>query len=354
MRKLFMLFISVLALYTYGYSNDDDVQKDIKSIEILGLTDDTLRINKDDTYQVNLKIDPSNGLVKYVSNNQKVFKVSDSGLITAVDGGIGWLIIVGANGESWTKTLCTVDVTAYVDSITINGSENYMIADGDKRNLSSAFVAYPITAKNKIFAYKSSNPAIATVDKDGIVIPISRGIVEITATSTDGSNIQSKPITIYSKYERKALSKSGWTVTASSYQSSYYGPNKIIDGVNSTIWHCKWSGAGTPPPYWLLIDMKEEKEFDQITLYRYSAYQDTRNVEFYTSSALTDDLGQDDPSFKKIGNINFGDLSNSTTNMTIQYFPEAKIKTRYLKLYLPDTNRERNNSLAELYLYNVE
>lgn len=47
----------------------------------------------------------------------------------------------------------------------------------------------PDNATNKIVAWKSSNTSVATVDKDGIVVLTGAGSCEITASTTDGSNL---------------------------------------------------------------------------------------------------------------------------------------------------------------------
>ena len=46
----------------------------------------------------------------------------------------------------------------------------------------------PNDAVNKIIAWSSDNPAVATVDANGVVTAVSNGTVKITATATDGSD----------------------------------------------------------------------------------------------------------------------------------------------------------------------
>lgn len=48
----------------------------------------------------------------------------------------------------------------------------------------------PANATTKAVAWTSSNPKVATVDKNGNIKAISKGTVKITATSTDGSNVK--------------------------------------------------------------------------------------------------------------------------------------------------------------------
>lgn len=350
-----LLSLAVAAIFMFSCSDDEDKEQNVEKIEIADAIGDTIRLFKNDQFKVTVNTYPGDQPFKCISSNTNVFKVDDNGNITALNGGIASLIVVAPNGDGWTKKTCVIDIAAFVEEI--NLSVNTLIISSIQ-NVASNFVALPESAANKKLAYTSSNPDIASVDENGLVSCLEKGIVEITATSTDGdgihsNNVTSEPIKVYSKYSRRALPKTGWSVTAINYQNSTYAPGKIIDGSNYRFWHCTWSPP-TNPPYWLLIDMKAVREFDEILLYRYSSYNDTRTVEYYTSPILTDNLPQDDPSFVKIGAIDFGDVSRATTNKTIKFFPEIKHKSRYLRLFLPNTNRSGNNSIAEITLYNIE
>lgn len=343
------------AIFAFSCSDDEDKERRVEQIEITSAINDTIRLFRYDQFNLDVKTYPDQSSFKCISTNTNVFKVDDNGNITAVDGGVASLVVVAANGEGWTKKTYVVDVTSFVEEISLS-SDNLIISAS--HNVAAYFVVSPESAANKKITYSSSDPSIAAIDEKGMVTSLRKGIVEITATSTDGdgthsNNVSSKPMKIYSKYSRTALPKTGWTVTAINYQDESYAPDNIIDGSTYSFWHCTWSPP-TNPPYWLLIDMKVEREFDEILLYRCFFSNDTRTVEYYTSPVLTDNLPQDDPSFVKIGTIDFGDASRWTTNKTIKFFPEIKHKSRYLKLFLPDTNLSGNNSIAEITLYNVE
>ena len=54
------------------------------------------------------------------------------------------------------------------------------------------------------------------------------------------------------------LNRSGWVVTADSQEvtSENAAAIRVIDGVNSTYWHSKWSGSPVPPhPHELIVDL---------------------------------------------------------------------------------------------------
>lgn len=351
MKKLLILFLFSLILFVPACSDDDDTG-DVKSIEIEGLAGDTLRLMRYDNYQINLRIDPPKGTVKYVSNNQNVFKVNEDGLITAVDGGVGQLIVIGANGDSWTKALCIIEVTALVDSIYTNLDYKYnFVSEGSTLNVSSFFVGYPATAANRTLRYETEDKSIATVDENGVVTPVNKGITKVWAVSTDGDNIQSEPVFIYSKYSRKSLDKTGWVATASSQYHTSYSAKNIVDNNASSFW---MSAYQVNPPHWVLIDMKEPKTFDRITVNRMqSGY--TKTVQFFGSNITTDGLAHDDASFTQIGEISYPG-SGTPHNLSVEYFPEKTQTTRYIKMYFPDTHAGASGwvGISELYLYILE
>lgn len=353
MKSLYkiILALTAIALIAVSCSDDDDKAVNVDSVKILQTDQDTIYLDKGDVYKVQIETSPPNQAVRYYTSDANVFTVSIDGTITALEGGSASLLIAAPNRGSWINTKCVINVTAYVESIEINaGKEVIILPEGQALNASTLFTAYPENASDRSMKYRSSDPSILTIDEDGVITTISKGKVQITAVPADGKHdVVSDPVTIYSQYANTLVSKSGWTATASSYYSSYR-PSNIFDGSNSTGWSTSWSGGGTFPPYWLLIDMQSEREFDQVILYQMS-WLEAKTVELQISSVITDGLEQDDPSFETIGTFDF---SGGIRNKTLMYFPDVKHKTRYIKLYMPDNNNTNSNSLAEIYLYNVE
>ncbi|MCD7901733.1 MAG: Ig-like domain-containing protein [Bacteroides sp.] len=347
-----LLFITIPLFLLVGCSDDDDPVQDVQSIKIPGI-EDVIQLDKDDTFQVTVETAPPGQTVKFYSSNTNIFSVSNDGLITGNGAGIASLLVVGPQGNSWINAKYTVEVFEYVSSITTNG-EYVIVPEDATYNVSSHFTAYPIEANNRNLIYKSSNPSIATVDENGIVTPVSKGVVEITTSPADGKfDITSDPIKIYANYAVNELSKSGWTVSASD-QYPYYPASRIIDGSLSTFWHNNW-GTSSPPPYVFLIDMKEMKEFNKAQVWRRSGYSDTRTVEIYISEKSEDGVTMEDESFTKIDAFEFEDLSASIRTLPLEWWLQDKSYTsRYIKLILPDTNRAGNNSLCEITFYNIK
>ncbi|MFL0555021.1 S-layer homology domain-containing protein [Paenibacillus barengoltzii] len=87
-----------------------------------------------------------------------------------------------------TEDKATVISGTPVDNVTIQ-TGNPRVQAGNKVTLIAEVL--PIDAKNRTLAWTSSNPAIATVDNNGMVTGLSAGTVDITATTLDGTDLKS-------------------------------------------------------------------------------------------------------------------------------------------------------------------
>ncbi|NDV68842.1 discoidin domain-containing protein [Dysgonomonas sp. 25] len=332
MKKINILLLLSVLILAFSACSDDDDSKDVKDIEILGTDNDTIFLMRYDQHQLEIKTDPKNADVTYVSNNAKVFTVSPTGMIEAMDGGFGHLIVVAPNGESWTQTKCVVHVTALVDSISLVPGNKYTFIDaGNTFDAGTVYSGLPKTAANRTLRYEIEDPAIASVDANGIVTPLTTGITKLKAISTDGDNIESEFIWIYSKYPRPALNTTGWTVTASSiYSLSYYNCTNLIDGLagSSNAWMSGTAGL----PHWILIDMKSVQQFDKI-LIQNSVFKYLKTMKIYVSTKDENGVTHDDGSFVQIDQKLF--LANYDSQAS-DYLPEVH-SARYVKLVMPDT-----------------
>lgn len=143
------------------------------------------------------------------------------------------------------------------------------------------------------------------------------------------------------KYDR-----SSWAVVAASDEELSDGGGKgaILDGDFNTYWHSAYEDGHAPLPHWLVVDMKTSKKISRIELHRRSANKDTKTVELYVSDQP--DANVDD--WVSIGNVVFGDASN--ISLTI---PESvdTMKGCYLKILMPDSNREPFTNIVEMDVY---
>ena len=143
------------------------------------------------------------------------------------------------------------------------------------------------------------------------------------------------------KYDR-----SSWEVLSVSDVSTSEGGGMatLIDDNLSTYWQSAYEGGDAPLPHWAVIDMKTSKNISKVELYRRSGNTDTKSVELYISDQPDANTGN----WMKIGDVTFSEGNSVTISI-----PESvdTNKGRYLKLLLPDSNREPYTSIAEIYVY---
>lgn len=131
----------------------------------------------------------------FSSNNPSVATVDLFGKVTAK--GPGTATITATTNYGTTAT-CEVTVNPLLASSISLSQTSMNLAIGTTRALTDTIL--PIVASNKAVMWTSSNESIATVDADGKVTAISKGIANITATTTDGTNLSADClITVFSE-----------------------------------------------------------------------------------------------------------------------------------------------------------
>ena len=122
------------------------------------------------------------------------------------------------------------------------------------------------------------------------------------------------------------------------------GMDALIDDDLRTYWQSAYEGGDAPLPHWAVIDMQTPKKISKVELYRRTGNKDTKSIELYVSEHPEAETAD----WIKIGTAVFdeGDSSSITLPETI-----GAGKGRYLKLLLPDSNREPYTNVAEVYVY---
>ncbi len=142
----------------------------------------------------------------------------------------------------------------------------------------------------------------------------------------------------------KRYDRSSWAVLEVSDQtaSDGGGMHTLIDGNLGNYWHSKWDGGNVPCPHWAIIDMKEDHEIGKIEVYRRNNNTDTKTVEIFLSNSR-------DPNgtWTKIGQGVFP----TTVQNQLDFYTKDAVRGRYMKIYLPDSNREPFTSIAEIYAW---
>ncbi|MDO4191655.1 MAG: Ig-like domain-containing protein [Erysipelotrichaceae bacterium] len=168
------------------------------TVPVTGITlsQNTLSLNKGDTYQLASNIQPADATDKTVtwqSSDTAVAAVDNTGKVTAVSNGTA-AITATSNDGGYTDT-CTVTVTTPLTGITLNTHAITL----EKTKSQTLLVAFsPEDASNKNVTWSSSDPQIASVSSSGTVTARGAGTAVITVVSQYGSYSDSCTVTVTS------------------------------------------------------------------------------------------------------------------------------------------------------------
>lgn len=181
-----MTVYGVAGTYAETYANERGmkfVNQEIPATSVT-LTPSTLTLNKGATATLAMTVEPANftDVVSWKSSDTSVVTIADTGVVTAKAVGTATIKLIVGN----VSTSCKVTVVQPVTSITL-----------DKTSLSlEALQTYqlkatvnPSNAQDKTVSWESSDPAVATVDQNGLVTALTKGSATITVRAMDGSNI---------------------------------------------------------------------------------------------------------------------------------------------------------------------
>ena len=143
-----------------------------------------LTLNKGASGQLTLTVTPEDFTdeVVWKSSDTAVVTVSDTGLVKAV--GVGTATIKVSVGKA--SASCKVTVLQPVTSISLNRSSLTMEAT-DTFQLQAS--VYPSNAADQRVQWTSSDPAVASVDENGLVTALKKGTATVTAAALDGGGV---------------------------------------------------------------------------------------------------------------------------------------------------------------------
>ena len=139
----------------------------------------TLAIGK--TYTISAYVAPSSAADKaltYKTSNTTVARVDQGGTVTAVREGTAVITITTVNGKTATCTINVTDGTVPVTDISLN-KDSLTITEGGNEKLVA--ILTPAEASEADISWDSTNPAVAAVDKNGLVTGVKSGTATITA-----------------------------------------------------------------------------------------------------------------------------------------------------------------------------
>ena len=167
------------------------------NLEILPKLAESIEISGEDvissatTYTAIVKPDyTTDKSVLWSVDNEAIATVNENGVVSPVTSGTITLTATSKDGSGIVATK-TIQVTQGVTGIEIAGADSITESTVYTANIT------PDYATNKEVEWWIDNEAIATIDREGRVTPVTSGLVTITATAKDGSGaVATKEINI--------------------------------------------------------------------------------------------------------------------------------------------------------------
>lgn len=152
---------------------------------LLGLNFETptMEVEKGDQVTLNVILSPANitnVTLTWVTGDPKIATVSD-GVVTAVGNGTTSIIVSDADRKH--ASVCTITVVTTATDLELD-EHMVMLNKGTTHQLNATLL--PEGTSDTTVTWKTSNPEVATVSKDGTVTAIAGGAAIITATSANG------------------------------------------------------------------------------------------------------------------------------------------------------------------------
>lgn len=203
----------------------------------------SLELNGEATKALGAKMTPEDATdvkLAYVSSDESVATVDESGNVTAVgvgectitttivadttataeDAGVdSEMLVVPENAKAETK----VTVGKVIESITLDSNEGVLTV-GNTHTIKAT--VFPEDATDKAVTWKSSDESIATVDAEGNVTAKDTGNVTIMAVNSDGDVSSTYELTVNKAAAKPATNYSGTTSSAGAATTpSYTAPS---------------------------------------------------------------------------------------------------------------------------------
>ncbi|MDO5344159.1 MAG: Ig-like domain-containing protein [Lachnospiraceae bacterium] len=184
------------------------VHKDPVYPTAISLRPSSITMNRKETRNLTYTIYPANAddrKARFASSNSKVAVVDSSGVVHAVGKGTATVTASTCNGIK--KTVKVTVKIPKLRSLSLN-YKSLTLQEGDKRQLRYSF--NPAGASVKV-TWSSSNPKVASVNKNGLVQVKKQGTAVITAKDSSGVKATCK-ITAKPKATKITLSRSSLTL----------------------------------------------------------------------------------------------------------------------------------------------
>ena len=189
--------VTITAMSTDGTDISDTATVVVNAIEVTGikLTNTTLRYEIGRQFYINYIISPSNASFKkinYVIDNPDILTVDDDGLFTPIDTGIANVTLNTSNPS--VSAVCRVEIKDVVLSGFEFKDKEVELRVNETYTLDPYY--YPKSASVLPTTYTSSDPSVATVNEDGLIVAHNVGTTTISATAGKKTNIFEDEMTV--------------------------------------------------------------------------------------------------------------------------------------------------------------
>ncbi|WP_171654190.1 S-layer homology domain-containing protein [Paenibacillus foliorum] len=183
-------------------------------VEKVTLDQSSINVWRGDTAQLKATVTPDNAtnkMVSWSSSNPTVATVDVNGLITTIANGDAIITAKTVDGNFEAKVNVQVSVKPTpVEKVTLDQS-SINVWRGETVQLKATVT--PDNATNKMVSWSSSNPAVATVDVNGLVTTIANGDAIITVKTVDGSFEAKAGVQVRTRSNHSGSSGSGAPAT---------------------------------------------------------------------------------------------------------------------------------------------
>lgn len=156
--------------------------KVVEPVKDMQISHSDVTIYKGKNHNLTITVQPENATIKtatYTSDNEKVAKVNDKGVITAVGKGTATITVKADGNKDIVKT-CKVTVLLGVEEIK---AEEKSCSVYENQSIKIGVTVLPEGAENPAVTFKSADEKIATVDSKGNVKGVSKGETKIIVQS---------------------------------------------------------------------------------------------------------------------------------------------------------------------------
>ena len=193
---LFATLLSV-GIASCGGSKDDPINNVTPTptpsnttvkVESVAVSSATVSLTEGDSQTITVTISPSNATDKkytFSSSDTSIVTIDENGKITAVKAGEATITVTTSDGNKTATCKVTVKVKEIpVESVSLDKTE---LSLTEEQTETLTATVYPDNATNTEVTWTSSDPSIATVDKDGKITALKAGEATITVTTMTGN-----------------------------------------------------------------------------------------------------------------------------------------------------------------------